>query len=102
MAEPASEVKRARLQAIVHGHVQGVNFRHYTRERARSLGLGGYVRNRWDGTVEVVAEGPEPALQALLSWLHRGPPLAQVTEVEARREPIPPGQREFHSFEVRY
>lgn len=87
-----------RLQAIVRGLVQGVNFRYYTRERARSLGLTGYVRNRWDGTVEVVAEGPEEALHSLLSWLHVGPSLARVSAVEVSWQ-APTG--EFERFEVR-
>lgn len=87
-----------RFRAVVHGHVQGVNFRYYTREKARNLGLVGYVRNRWDGTVEVVAEGPEDALRSLLAWLHVGPSLAHVTEVEVSWQ-APQG--DFERFEVR-
>ena len=89
----------ARLHAIVHGRVQGVNFRYYTQRRARELGLGGYVRNLWDGTVEAVAEGPRAALEELLAFLRVGPRAAFVTQVEATW-PAPTG--EFRSFEVRY
>lgn len=72
-----------RLEAIVHGRVQGVAFRHYTLLRARDLELTGYVRNRWDGTVEVVAEGAQDALEQLLSFLRVGPRAAYVTHVDA-------------------
>jgi acylphosphatase len=88
-----------RLRAVVHGHVQGVNFRFYTRAQARALGLVGYVRNREDGTVEVVAEGPEGSLHRLLEWLHMGPSLAHVSQVEVTWQ-APRG--EFDHFEVRY
>ena len=58
-------MEHRRLEAAVHGWVQGVGFRWHTRDLARRLGLQGYVRNRPDRTVEVVAEGPEPALREL-------------------------------------
>jgi acylphosphatase len=90
---------RARLSAIVHGMVQGVNFRYYTRLQASKLGLAGYVRNQWDGTVEVVAEGERYLLQRLLAWLHVGPRSAFVERVDAQWDK-PTG--EFTRFEVRY
>jgi acylphosphatase len=86
------------LHAIVHGRVQGVSFRYYTQQRARQLGLTGYVRNQWDGTVEVVAEGPRAAVEALLSFLHVGPRGAFVTRVDVNW-PQPAG--EFDQFGVR-
>jgi acylphosphatase len=89
----------ARLQAIVHGRVQGVNFRYYTQQRARELGLTGYVRNVWDGTVEVVAEGRRPDVEELLAFLHTGPRAAFVTHVDTKW-PAPIG--DFDRFEVRY
>lgn len=70
------------LRAIVTGRVQGVYFRGATEERARSLDLSGWVRNRPDGTVEVMAQGPETRLQALLAFLRQGPPAARVVSVE--------------------
>jgi acylphosphatase len=76
--EPRSE---RRLHAIVHGHVQGVGYRATTIDEARRLGLGGWVRNRSDGSVEVLAEGSEAKLQILLAYLHRGPWGAEVTSV---------------------
>lgn len=89
----------ARLHAIVYGRVQGVNFRYYTRRRAVDLGLAGYVRNLWDGTVEVVAEGRRPALDELLAFLRVGPRGSIVTEVSAQ---WPAPTSSFERFEVRY
>ncbi|HEY75664.1 MAG TPA: acylphosphatase [Thermoflexia bacterium] len=91
--------ERARLHAVVEGRVQGVNFRYYTVRTARRLGLTGWVANRWDGTVETVAEGPRAALEAFLDFLHEGSPAARVTRVNARWE-RPTG--EFTDFTVRY
>jgi acylphosphatase len=56
----------------VHGQVQGVGFRWWTRARALALGLAGSARNLPDGRVEVVAEGPRPACVALLAALRSG------------------------------
>ena len=67
----------------MHGRVQGVGFRAYAQREARSLGLSGWVRNELDGSVSVVAEGPEPAVAAFLAWLRRGPSMAHVTSVDA-------------------
>lgn len=61
-----------RLTAYVHGTVQGVGFRWWTRSRALELGLAGYAKNLYDGRVLVVAEGPRPALDALLAQLRSG------------------------------
>ncbi len=98
--QPAQEPARRpqQLEATVHGRVQGVNFRYYTQAKARSLGLGGYVRNLPDGSVQVVAQGDERALRALLAWLHRGSPLADVTRVEVAWRLA---QGSWHDFEVR-
>lgn len=71
-----------RLEAIVHGLVQGVFFRHNTRIEATRLGLSGTVCNRPDGTVGVSAEGPRERLDRLLAWLRRGPELAEVEWVD--------------------
>jgi len=91
--------ERAQLRAVVHGEVQGVGFRYWARRRARELGITGYVRNRWDGTVEVVAEGPEASLQHFLNQLKRGPRSAWVQRVTAEWG-LYTGK--FHSFEVRF
>ncbi len=90
---------RKRLQAVIHGRVQGVSFRYYARQRARALGLIGWVRNRDDGAVEVLAEGQEEDLCRFLSWLHAGPSLAHVTRVETSWAQA---KGDHISFEVRY
>jgi acylphosphatase len=90
---------KVQLRAIVHGRVQGVNFRYYTCQQARHLGLTGYVCNRWNGTVKVVAEGPRQNVARLLNWLHKGPRMAFVEKVDAQWLPY---SGEFQSFEVRY
>lgn len=66
----------------VSGKVQGVWFRAATREQALRLHLRGFARNLDDGSVEVVATGDHAALEALAAWLHSGPPLARVDQVE--------------------
>lgn len=86
-----------RVHLRIWGRVQGVFFRASTRDKAVLLGLRGWVRNRSDGTVEAVAEGEEAALQALVAWVHRGPPIADVTEVEVMWEE----EAGLRSFEVR-
>lgn len=68
----------------VHGRVQGVWFRDSTRREARRLALSGHAINLPDGNVEVLAEGPGPALAELEQWLHVGPPMSRVTRVDAR------------------
>lgn len=87
-----------RLHAVVRGLVQGVSFRYYTYRQAQRLGLGGYVRNRWDSSVEVVAEGEREAVEQLLSWLHRGPPSAQVESVDCEWQDA---KGDLRRFEVR-
>lgn len=72
----------ARLMAMVRGRVQGVGFRFFAQRAAAGFGVRGYVRNRADGAVEVVAEGPRPALEELLRSLERGPGGARVEQVE--------------------
>lgn len=74
---------KQRLHAIIHGLVQGVSFRYYTTHKANELQLTGWVRNRPDETVEVLAEGSRDKLDVLYTWLHHGPPAARVEKVEA-------------------
>ena len=88
----------ARLHAIVEGMVQGVGFRAFVQQKAVSLNLKGWVRNRWDGSVEVVAEGPHPDLEKLLSALYRGPYAADVRGVTPEWQPA---SGDFSGFGVR-
>jgi acylphosphatase len=75
-----------RVRVRIRGRVQGVFFRAETRARARSLGLGGWVRNAHDGTVEATFEGPSERIQSMLDWCSRGPSLAQVEDVSVESE----------------
>ena len=70
------------LRALVRGRVQGVGFRWFVRQRARELGVRGWVRNRSDGSVEVHADGEPDALERLRASLRTGPPGARVTAVD--------------------
>ena len=83
-----------RRRVVVRGRVQGVWFRESARRRAEELGVAGWVRNRWDGTVEAEVEGPADSVAVLVSWLGHGPPQARVDAVEVEgRAPV--GDREF-------
>lgn len=76
-----AQTDNARLHAIVEGYVQGVGFRYFVQENAIAQGLRGWVRNRWSGDVELVAEGDRQALEKLIVVLRRGPRTAHVTGV---------------------
>ncbi|HEX6013540.1 MAG TPA: acylphosphatase [Geminicoccaceae bacterium] len=89
MAAAATISARVRI----HGRVQGVWFRAWTAEQARSLGLDGWVRNRADGSVEAVFRGGEASVREMVARCHRGPPAARVERVEETpaTEPVPDG-----------
>ncbi len=74
----------------ITGRVQGVGFRASLLEAAAPLQLRGWVRNRRDGRVEALVQGPSEAVQALLDWCRRGPPAARVDAVIASVRPIDP------------
>ena len=93
-----AEVMLHRLHAIVEGEVQGVSFRYFVVDRAGLLKVNGWVRNRWDGTVEVVAEGEQQTLDNLLSALRRGPPAAHVMGVQSEWQEA---TGEFKGFHIR-
>jgi len=86
-----------RMHIIIEGRVQGVWFRDSTRNEAISLGISGWVKNRSDGTVEALAEGPEDKVKRLVLWFHHGPPYAKVTGVQENREEW---KGEFDSFDI--
>jgi acylphosphatase len=73
-------VKRALV--VVRGSVQGVFFRAETRDRARSLGLAGWIRNAPDGTVEAAFEGDDELVESMVEWCRRGPAGARVEDVD--------------------
>jgi acylphosphatase len=86
-----------RRRVIVRGRVQGVFFRDSTRERARAHGASGWVRNRDDGAVEAVLEGPPDAVERVVRFLETGPPQASVEGVDVSEE----GPEGLSGFEIR-
>lgn len=94
---PANDANEANetWRLLAHGRVQGVGYRAACADRATALGLSGWVRNRADGTVEVMACGAPRKLQALLAWMASGPPAARVTNVD-----VSPGEGTFEGFSL--
>lgn len=86
-----------RVRLIIQGRVQGVWFRDSTRREAMGLGVNGWVKNRRDGSVEVLAEGPEERVTQLVTWCHHGPSHASVKDVHQTKEAW---QGEFDSFDI--
>ncbi len=84
---------------IIHGLVQGVFFRANAKKAAETLGLKGYARNMADGSVEVVAEGPEGKIKEFIEFCKKGPRAARVDKVDVH---IEEARNEFDSFEVRH
>ena len=87
-----------RVVATVQGRVQGVSFRYYTQREAQRLRLTGWVRNENDGSVSVLAEGPEDDLNRLLDYLRHGPRMAVVMGVSANWSSA---TMEFEDFNIR-
>jgi acylphosphatase len=73
------------IRVRVYGRVQGVGFRYFVQSRSRSLGLVGWVRNRSDGSVEALAEGPSSTVEEWIDLLREGAPASRVDRVESRR-----------------
>jgi acylphosphatase len=90
-------MRNVRVHLIIEGRVQGVWFRDSTCKEARSLGLSGWVKNRRDGGVEIVAEGFEDKVNALVAWCHHGPPAARVSTV---RKTLEEWMGESASFDI--
>ena len=90
---------KKRVSLKIWGSVQGVFFRHETREKARGLGLSGYAQNEPDGTVFIVAEGAKPRLKEFIKWCEKGPQLANVVKTKALwQEPT----GEFQDFTINH
>jgi acylphosphatase len=88
-----------RAHIYVHGLVQGVYFRHYTKNTADILGLKGWVNNLADGTVEILCEGPREKVLAMIDWCKEGPAAARVEGTDVLWEGY---TGEIKSFDVRY
>ena len=87
------------INATVRGVVQGVGFRYWTSKEAERLGIVGWVRNKPDGSVEVLAQGNPVAVDAMIRFLESGPRHARVASVETSEVPPEP---EMISFEIDY
>jgi acylphosphatase len=90
-------MKNTARRYIVRGRVQGVGYRYYAQNAARELGITGWVRNLDDGTVEVLAIGPEPKLSDFAGRLRLGPAFSEVRGVEQQEAPV----QSDASFEIR-
>ncbi len=85
-------------QFRIHGYVQGVGFRYYISQKAKMLGIKGFVRNETDGTVLIEATAHNPkAMNMFAEYLKQGPALARVSKVDEFDIP----QQDFTNFEIR-
>ena len=82
------------LRVKIDGIVQGVGYRHFAMTEARRLGLDGWVRNVFDGTVELLVSGPTVPVEEFIGCCIRGPTGAQVTNIELHRAD-PPARKGF-------
>jgi len=88
-----------RVAFTVHGRVQGVGFRYFVLETAEALGLSGFVRNEWNGTVTGVTEGEAAPLEALRQALERGNSYSRVSRLDW--SPLFEGESLPFPFEIR-
>ena len=90
-------MKNIRVHLIVEGKVQGVWYRDSTRIKAAELEIKGWIKNRTDGTVEIMAEGLEVNIQKFIGWCHEGPPYAVVNNITVSPQEF---RNEFDSFNI--
>jgi len=88
-----------RVNVLISGIVQGVNFRRFTQQTARLLGVDGWVRNLPDGRVEACFAGEAAAVSELLDWCRSGPPSARVDNLDIREEQF---VAEYSDFFIKY
>jgi len=92
-------MENTRAHVIISGRVQGVWFRSSTKDKAKELGIKGWVRNTLDGKVEAVFEGPREKVEKIIKWCHKGPVLARVIDVNVEWEEY---KGEFEDFKIIY
>jgi acylphosphatase len=90
---------KIRAHVLISGRVQGVWYRASTRDKAEQLGLTGWVKNTFGGNVEAVFEGEKSAIKEMIAWCHKGPTLANVTDVKVDYEK---STSEFEGFDIIY
>ena len=86
---------RIARRIVISGRVQGVGFRYALADEARGRNLGGWVRNRRNGTVEALLAGPQDEVEAVIAWARHGPPAARVTSVE-----VEPATADLEQFDI--
>lgn len=90
---------RKRYRHVVIGRVQGVGFRYYVRQKANELNLGGWVKNKMDGSVEIEVEGYEDTLDIFVDMLKLGNGFSRIDRIFSSELP---GLEDFQSFYVKY
>lgn len=89
-----------KTHVLISGQVQGVFYRAHTKQKADELGLKGWVRNRKDGKVEAVFEGPKNKVEEMLKWCWKGPSISKVTSVKSITSVK--SKERLDRFEIRY
>ena len=84
------------IHLVIHGRVQGVFFRKYTKQKAQSLKLKGTVKNLQNGSVDIIAQGDEDRLRIFIEWCHQGSPTSKVENVEMSHTAI----GDYTDFEI--
>ncbi len=92
------DISNKRVHIRIEGRVQGVGFRAFVEDHANRLGLTGWVRNRWDGSVDAAAEGPELDLIEFIKAVEQGPRSGYVSQLQVDWQPA---SGEFIGFIVR-
>ena len=87
-----------RLNLVIIGKDQGVGYRYSVKLKAESLGIRGYVKNQYDGSVFVTAQGETPEVEKFVKWCYKGPPTAIVRGIEKISGTI----ETFHDFSILY
>jgi acylphosphatase len=90
---------KLQYEITVDGRVQGVGYRYFVRARAKELQITGFVRNGYNGTVVIEAEGEKKDLDTLLDYLRIGPPLARVIRMDVSESLY---NNSFKEFEIKY
>jgi len=103
MTSSRASIETVARRVIISGQVQGVGFRYGLAELARSLNISGWCRNLKDGRVEAWIQGPQGAINALLEWIHQGPPEAIVQHVDIENQAVlePMLGESIQTFEIR-
>jgi len=91
--------KKVRAHIFISGRVQGVFFRENTRQKAKELGVFGWVKNLPDGRVEAVFEGEKEKVEKMIEWSKKGPLIAKVNGIDIEWQEY---KGEFENFEIKY